>query len=35
MKVFEALLKIAKTIFILAAAFAVTMIGFSILDNLL
>lgn len=35
MKVFEVMLKIAKTIFMLAAAFAVTMIGFSILDNLL
>lgn len=35
MKFFEGLLKIAKTIFMLAAAFAVTMIGFSILDNLL
>jgi hypothetical protein len=35
MKAFEVLLKIAKTIFILAAAFAVTMIGFSILYNLL
>ena len=35
MKIFEALLKIAKTIFILAAAFAVSMIGISILDNLL
>lgn len=35
MKFFEVLLKIAKIIFIIAAAFAVTMIGFSILDNLL